>query len=114
MDLNKGSSVNKFAYTNIGKEKQEYRFNKNIDKLQLEIEHQKHVESGGYLGRFFGIDTNKSIIYSGICLCGACIIIRMISIFLYKFFWCQDLDVKFIDGFVMLVAGYIFGSSRKN
>ncbi len=81
MNLNKEESFNKSMYTNVIKEKREYKFNNHINRLQLEIKHQKHVESGGYLGKFFGIDTNKSIIYSGICLCGACIIIRMFRYF---------------------------------
>lgn len=82
-------------------------------RFELELEHKKHIESGGVLGKFFGIDTNKSIIYSGICICVFGIIIRMIFVFIYKYFWSDDLDVKFLDSFLMLVAGYIFGSNRR-
>lgn len=81
-------------------------------KILVEYAHQKNVESGGWLGKAFGVDTNKSIIYSGIILCAIGLVIRFTCIFLYKYWWCENLDMTFLDGFIMLVAGYVFGSSR--
>lgn len=72
---------------------------------------EQEAKSGGWIGKIFGTDEKKASIYAAIGTC-LILIIAWISFTIVGVYTERPIELKFIEGLLMLVGGFLFGKSR--
>lgn len=67
-------------------------------------------QTGGILGKIFGTDEKKAAVYAGICTC-VFLIIAWSGFTIFGIYENRTIDLKFLEGLLMFVAGFLFAKS---